>query len=61
MKRIEFNHELSDAAFEVYASSTFDFYQDTDGTYYCSDMPGTEKYRIGNLEAVEWFLKDMAE
>jgi hypothetical protein len=61
MKKVEFYHELTEAAFNVYSVSTFEFYIDADGTYYCSDMPGSEKYRIGNLEAVEEYLLSFAE
>ena len=56
MKKIEFHHELSDTAFDVYASSTFEFYLDADDTYYCSDIAGSEKYRIGSIEQVEEYL-----
>lgn len=61
MKRVEFYHELTDAAIRVTSVSTFAFYIDTDGTYYCSDMPGSEKYRIGTLDDVEEFLLTFAE
>ena len=63
MKRYEFREwELTEEAFDVYSSSDFVFYKDTDGTFFVSD----NKYYIpnmvgdGTLQDVEEFLLQFA-
>lgn len=58
MKKIEFRHELSEEAMNIYTNSSLTFYQDVNGVYYYSESFGAEKMKAGEtIEDVEEVLK----
>lgn len=60
LKRVEFRGELSNIADRVYSDSSFVFYQDSDGFYYCADSASATPYYIGNIEDVNKNLEFFA-
>lgn len=55
-KRVQFTNELTEKAMYVYSNSSFCFYTNK-GTYYYSDVEGSQKMELGTLDDVIEFLE----
>lgn len=60
LKKCEFtkkSNELSSKAFDVYADSSFVFYQDINGNYYYADNQKADPVFMGDISNVNDFLE----